>query len=94
MSKPNCHWLQYDEVVRHRHLNHERYTAAAIDDVISRGRWADWADMRRAALADPSLFAKIERVCGARASDRFAMRHRFWMYYAAEHRLAPNPRAA
>ena len=39
----------------HRHLNHQRFTLAAIDDVISRGRWGDWAELRRAALADQSL---------------------------------------
>ena len=80
-------------MVRHRHLNHERYTAASIDDVISRGRWVDWADLRRAALADPALFGKIDRVCRAYSSDRSALRHRFWMQYATEHRLARTPRA-
>ena len=28
--------------MRHRHLNHEDYTLAAIDDVSARGLWADW----------------------------------------------------
>ena len=36
----------------HRHLNHERFTLAAIDDAISRGRWEDWAALRRAKTAD------------------------------------------
>jgi hypothetical protein len=36
----------------HRHLNHQRFTLAAIYDVISRGRWGDWAVLRRAALDD------------------------------------------
>ncbi len=39
----------------HRHLNHQRFTLAVIDDVISRGRWRDWADLRRAILTDRAL---------------------------------------
>ena len=85
---------QYNETVLHRHLDHERYSPAAIDDVISRGRWADWADLRLALLVDPSLSETIKRVCCARASDRFAMRHRFWLHYATEHRLVQTPRAS
>lgn len=72
----------------HRHLNHQRFTLAAIDDVISRGRWGDWAELRRAALADQSLLDKVERVCRAHASDPYAQRHHFWMHYAEEHRTA------
>jgi hypothetical protein len=37
----------------HRHLNHQRYTLGAIDDVIARGRRHDWNELRRAALSDP-----------------------------------------
>ena len=29
----------------HRHLNHQRLTLAAIDDIIARGRWQDWVRM-------------------------------------------------
>ncbi|MBS0576696.1 MAG: hypothetical protein JSS45_09790 [Proteobacteria bacterium] len=72
----------------HRHLDHQRFTLAAIDDVISRGRWGDWVELRRAVLADPSLLDKVERVCRTRASDPYAQRHHFWMRYAEEHRTA------
>lgn len=70
----------------HRHLNHQRFTLAAIDDVISRGRWQDWAELRRAALSDRTLLDKVERVCRPYASDPYAQRHHFWMHYAEEHR--------
>jgi hypothetical protein len=70
----------------HRHLDHQRLTLAAIDDVIARGRWADWAELRRAALADRSLLDKVERVCRPRAADPYAQRHHFWLHYAEEHR--------
>lgn len=72
----------------HRHLNHQRLTLAAIDDVISRGRWQDWADLRRAILADRALLDKVERVCRPYASDPYAQRRHFWMHCAEEHRSA------
>ena len=72
----------------HRHLNHQRFTLAAIDDLISRGRWRDWADLRQAVLADPALLDKVERVCRPYAADPHAQRHHFWMHYAEEHRTA------
>lgn len=73
----------------HRHLNHQRFTLAAIDDMISRGRWSDWAELRRASLADRSLLDKVEQVCRARTSDPYAQRHHFWMRYAEAHRRSP-----
>ena len=74
--------------MRHRHLNHDGYTLAAIDDVIARGKWRDWADLRSAALADAALFDKIERVCAHRTADPYAQRHHFWMHYARRKRAA------
>jgi hypothetical protein len=70
----------------HRHLDHQRLTLAAIDDVISRGRWQDWAELRQAVLADRTLLAKVERVCRPYIADPYAQRHHFWMRYAEEHR--------
>lgn len=72
----------------HRHLNHDRFTLAAIDDVISRGRWDDWAKLRRAVLLDRALLDKVEQVCRAQVSDPYAQRYHFWMHYAEEHRAA------
>lgn len=62
--------------MRHRHLNHQRFTLA-IADVISRGGWPDWADLRCAALADRSVLDKVARVCRAHAADPYAQRHQF-----------------
>ena len=72
--------------MRHRHLNHQRFTLAAIDDIISRGKWRDWADLRAAALVDPLLFDKIERVCRHHTVDPYAQRHHFWLHYVREKR--------
>ena len=66
----------------HRHLSHERFTLAAIDDVISRGKWLDWAELRRAALDNRETLEKISRVCQPYEHDPCAQRHRFWQQFA------------
>jgi hypothetical protein len=78
------------DIMKHRHLNHERYTLAAIDDVISRGRWKDWADMRRTVLADRSLLDKVEQVSMSRIADRYAQRYHFWRHWVEKHRHDEN----
>ena len=72
--------------MRHRHLNHSRLTLAAIDDIIARGQWHHWADLRGAARRDPSVLERIERVCAGHVGDPLAQRHHFWMRYAREAR--------
>ena len=74
--------------MQHRHLNHQRFTLAAIDDVIARGQWRDWADLRQAIQADRSVIDKVLRVCRVRISDPYAQRHHFWMRYAEDRRVA------
>ena len=69
----------------HRHLNHQQFTLAAIDDVIARGRQQDWAELRLAALQDRSLLEKVAQVCREHVADPYAQRYYFWMHYAAEH---------
>jgi hypothetical protein len=71
-----------DSPVLHRHLNHRRYTLAAIDDVIGRGQRQDWVDLRHATLSDPELMKKVLRVCLAHVSDPYAQRYHFWKHYA------------
>lgn len=72
----------------HRHLNHQTFTLPAIDDIIARGRWQDWADLRHAALFDRSLLEKVERICRPYVSDPYAQRYHFWMHYVEKHRVA------
>ena len=74
--------------MRHRHLDPKHLSAAAIDDVIARGRWQDWADLRRAVLADRTLLDKVQQVCRPYVSDPYAQRHHFWMNYVKEHAAA------
>ncbi len=75
--------------MRHRHLNHSRFTLAAIDDIIASGQWRHWADLRRAARQDAAILERIERVCARHVRDPRAQRYHFWMLYARESR-APS----
>ncbi|MDO5624457.1 MAG: hypothetical protein Q4G71_07190 [Pseudomonadota bacterium] len=74
--------------MQHRHLKHQRLTLAAIDDVIARGRWADWAALRSAMLADAALGEKVARVCRPHLLDPYAQRYHFWMSYVQAHAAA------
>jgi hypothetical protein len=67
----------------HRHLKDGvGYTLPAIDDVIDRGKRADWAELRSAALADRALMAQILHIARAHAGDPYAQRYHFWRQYA------------
>lgn len=65
----------------HRHLTHQQFTLAAIDDVIARGKRQDWAELHKAALADRAILEKILRVCQAHIADPYAQRYHFWKHY-------------
>jgi hypothetical protein len=71
--------------VQHRHLNHQQLTLAAIDDIIARGRRADWESLRAAALAERSVLEKVRRVCSPHLNDPRAQRYQFWIHYAQQH---------
>jgi hypothetical protein len=66
--------------MHHRHLNHEQYTLATIDDIVARGQRQDWAELRRALIATPSLRNKLRRVCQAHTADPYAQRYHFWLH--------------
>ena len=68
--------------MQHRHLNHERFTLAAIDDVIARGKRPDWAELRSAVLSDAAVAKRVLRVCAPQVSDPYAQRYHFWKHYA------------
>jgi chorismate mutase len=69
----------------HRHLNHQRPTLAALDDIIARGGWQDWQALRLQALAQPAVLAKLIQICTARTNDPSSQRHHFWLNYAKAH---------
>ncbi len=67
--------------MRHRHLNHEDFTLAAIDDIIERGARRDWSELRKAAECDAVIAQKIRQICEARARQDNPQRHRLWLHY-------------
>lgn len=74
--------------MQHRHLSHDQFTLAAIDDIIGRGNLASWAALKRALAADPQLRSKVARICAAHDDDPFAQRYQFWAGYAARQAIA------
>lgn len=66
----------------HRHLNHQDFSLAAIDDVIDRGKIEDWRELRRAALEDRTTMEMVLRICLAHVHDPYAQRYHFWKNYA------------
>jgi len=66
----------------HRHLNHEEYTIAAIDDVIARGKREDWINLQQAFLAKPAIREKILLACQGHLADPYEQRYRLWKLYA------------
>jgi hypothetical protein len=65
----------------HRHLNHQRLTRAAVDDIITRGALPDWFELRAAAQKTATVRQSVEAVCRAYAGDPYAQRHHFWFRY-------------
>jgi len=39
--------------MKHRHLTHEEFTLAAIEDILARGRMPDWEPLIAAIQSDP-----------------------------------------
>jgi hypothetical protein len=78
----------FDSGMLHRHLNHSRFTLAAIDDVIDRGRRESWAALLAAVDASPEIRSRVLRVCAARVHDDFAQRYHFWNNYVSRQAAA------
>lgn len=71
--------------MKHRHLNHEELSLAAVDNIIARGKRRDWEELRLAVLGSSGILGKVQQVCRAHISDPQAQRYHFWMHYAEEH---------
>lgn len=69
--------------MEHRHLNGQNLSRAAIDDIISRGKLADWVELRQAAFNDHLVCEKIEKICSAKVRNPYEQRYHFWFYYLA-----------
>ena len=71
----------YNGSMYHRHLTHQEFTLAAIDNMIARGKRQDWAELRRVVRNDKNMIKKVLRVCRAHISDPYAKRYYFWKQY-------------
>ena len=71
--------------VNHRHINPSSLSLAAIDDVICRGGWQDWTDLRTSVLASRDVLERVQRVCHPHLANAYAQRYHFWMNYAQAH---------
>jgi hypothetical protein len=71
--------------MQHRHLNHQNFTLAAIDDIIGNGGRRDWSALRRAALEDRNILEDVLRICAASTDEPGAQRYYFWKRYAESH---------
>lgn len=51
--------------MKHRHLVHRRFTAAAIEDVLDRGTMPDWVPLIEAIRADPygEIAERTREIC-------------------------------
>ena len=51
--------------MKHRHLSHEGFTIAAIEDILARGRMPDWVPLVLAIQADPfgDVAQKTQALC-------------------------------
>ena len=71
--------------MQHRHLQRQDFTPAAVDDIIRRGGWRDWVELRCAAHRDAAVAERIRRVCASASRDpaqEGAQRLGFWKMYA------------
>jgi hypothetical protein len=73
--------------MHHRHLSHQDFSLAAIDDIISRGQRVDWLELRAGLQQTKAqtLAEKIQKVCEAHIADPYAQRYHFWRHYAQRH---------
>ncbi len=75
--------------MRHRHLNHQDFTLAAIDDIISNGQRAAWERLRLALRQQPGVRDKILKICNVQVNGPSAQRHHFWRHYAQNTPASP-----
>ena len=59
----------------HRHLTHSDRTLAAVDDIIARGRFDDWNELRDELAHHEEVRRRVLRVCAAYHDDPYAQRY-------------------
>lgn len=67
----------------HRHISGDKVlSSVAVDDIIDRGRRADWAFLRDAMRGDAELVDRVRRICAAHMHDAFDQKYHLWNLYA------------
>ncbi len=56
--------------MKHRHLNHDDLTFAAIDSIIERGAWRDWLRLAREIRKDAAIAQKVDYVIKVRRNNK------------------------
>ena len=72
----------------HHHINSSSLSLAAIYDVICRGSWQDWVDLRGRGLASSGVLERVQRICRPHLANDYAQRYHFWMNHAQAHSAA------
>jgi hypothetical protein len=71
----------------HRHLREGvSLSGPALDDIVSRGSWAEWGALRDILLTQPALREPFQSLCAARVADADAptARYRVWLAHLSE----------
>lgn len=55
--------------VKHRHLNHDELTLAAIDGIIERDAWRDWLRLARAIRDNAEIAAEVALLTDRRLNN-------------------------
>jgi len=65
--------------MRHRHIETNEYTLAAIDDVIERGLLRDWLELRDAVRSSGTVASHVRQICEhQKVRSDFPSRYIFW----------------
>lgn len=80
--------------MNHRHLSPSSLSLAVIDDVICRGGWQDWMDLRKRVLASGDELERLQRLCRPHLANGYAQRCHFWVNYAQAHVPAQHPKVS
>lgn len=72
--------MQLTHTMKHRHIDTQEFTLAAIDDIITRGGHQDWLELRDAINLSPEIAAKVKKIC-EHFIDLNDQNYNFWLGY-------------
>lgn len=66
--------------MKHRHLDTQEFTSAAIEDIVLRGKKKDWIELRDAINQDEEIRNELIYLCQENKEEN-SMRYNFWINY-------------